>query len=652
MVVGGFVRRAGLSMKALAGVMALVLSLGASGLWPLPSAHAAPVSAAGNTYVPPTQPSVPAAGAAVVKSSTIFLDSSIKPANVSSVTFLDNQNGAPTKGSATEKVWDAGVPANGVKSPTADVKGWAKQNGSNWDVYYGTTTQGKYPSLPADSSNLFNNFTALTKIENLDKVSTSGVTNMYGMFNGCSRLTSLDVLHFDTSQVTNMMYMFGSCSGLTSLDVSHFDTSKVTNMALMFQNCSGLTSLDVSHFDTSNVTNMFALFDGCKGLTTLDVSHFDTSKVSNMSTMFNGCSGLSVLDVSHFDTAKVTNMMKMFQNCSGLSSLNLSSFDTALVTNKTLAFSGMTKLSDLQLGAKFTLKGSEVGLASSVPDQSAQKTGYTNFKDGKWHDAATGAAVDEIGVPGVVYTTFRPNTYTVHFNGNAPQGATVTGAMADQPFTYDLAQALSPNAYRRVGYTLLNWNTQSDGAGAGSYADGQSVQNLTATDKDTVNLYAQWAANTYTVRFEAGADDATGAMADQPFTYDVKQALSANGFARKGYAFAGWRVKNSVSMLAADPLVGAYADKAEVMNLTAEQNGVVTLVAQWTKNAEPSTPSNPSTKPSNPSSPSASGSGTASADTSEASTLADTGAATMPAVVVALMLVGVAVPIGMLRKRA
>ena len=34
MVVGGFVRRAGLSMKALAGVMALVLSLGASGLWP------------------------------------------------------------------------------------------------------------------------------------------------------------------------------------------------------------------------------------------------------------------------------------------------------------------------------------------------------------------------------------------------------------------------------------------------------------------------------------------------------------------------------------------------------------------------------------------------------------------------------------------
>ena len=640
-------------MKALAGVVALVLSLGASGLWPLPSAHAAPVSAAGNTYMPPTQPSVPAAGAAVVKSSTILLDSSIKPANVASVTFLDNQDGASESG---VKQWNAGVPTdNSSKSPTADVKGWAKQNGSNWDVYYGTTTQGTYPSLPADSSNLFNNFSSLTKIENLNKVSTSGVTNMYGMFNGCSRLTSLDVSHFDTSQVTNMGFMFDNCSGLTSLDVSHFNTTKVTNMYFMFQDCSGLTSLDVSHFDTSNVTNMFSLFDGCKGLTSLDVSHFDTSNVKNMQSMFSNCSGLSVLDVSHFNTAKVTDIMKMFEGCSGVSSLNLSSFDTSNVTNKTLAFSGMTKLSDLQVGAKFTLKASEVGLAAVVPDQSAQKTGYTNFKDGKWHDARTGEPVDEIGVPGVVYTTFRPNTYTVHFNGNAPQGATVTGSMADQSFTYDLAQALTANAYRRVGYTLLNWNTQSDGAGAASYADGAQVQNLTATDKDTVNLYAQWTANTYTVRFEAGADDATGQMPDLGFTYDVKQTLPANTFVRKGYTFAGWKVKDSVSMLAADPLAGAYADKAEVMNLTAEPNGAVTLVAQWTKNAEPvnpSNPSNPSTNPSNPSSPSASGSGTASADASEATSLADTGASTMPAVVVALMLVGVAVPIGMLRKRS
>ena len=49
---------------------------------------------------------------------------------------------------------------------------------------------------------------------------------MIVMFNGCSRLTSLDVSKFDTSKVTDMGSMFSECSSLTSLDLSNFDTSK------------------------------------------------------------------------------------------------------------------------------------------------------------------------------------------------------------------------------------------------------------------------------------------------------------------------------------------------------------------------------------------------------------------------------------------
>ena len=50
-------------------------------------------------------------------------------------------------------------------------------------------------------------------------------------------MTSIDLSAFDTSEVTNMGGMFTGCSSLTNLDVSNFDTSKVTNMSNMFLNC-------------------------------------------------------------------------------------------------------------------------------------------------------------------------------------------------------------------------------------------------------------------------------------------------------------------------------------------------------------------------------------------------------------------------------
>ena len=79
-------------------------------------------------------------------------------------------------------------------------------------------------------------------------------------------------------------------------------------------------------------------------------------------------------------------------------------------------------------------------------------------------------------------------TYTVRFNKNN-NGA--SGTMDDQAFTYNTAQNLTANAFTRIGYTFSGWNTKADGSGT-SYTDGQSVNNLTATDGATVNLYAQW----------------------------------------------------------------------------------------------------------------------------------------------------------------
>ena len=216
------------------------------------------------------------------------------------------------------------------------------------------TNLTKVTSIPStlyvtDMEGMFAENRSLTSITFGEYFTTSNVTDMSSMFNGCETLPSLDVSSFDTSNVTNMNYMFGRCYILSSLNVSNFNTSNVTDMGGMFQGCRGLTSLDVSNFDTSNVTDMGSMFNGCSGLTSLDLSNFDTSAVTDMSFMFYRCSGLTSLDLSHFDTSKVTSMSNMFYGCSGLTTLDLSNFNTSKVTTMSEMFQNCTSLTSLDL---------------------------------------------------------------------------------------------------------------------------------------------------------------------------------------------------------------------------------------------------------------------------------------------------------------
>ena len=112
---------------------------------------------------------------------------------------------------------------------------------------------------------------------------TSNITSMYGMFDACSNLTSLDVSSFDTSNVTDMKDMFDYCSGLASLDVSSFDTSKVTDMRYMFYNCSSLTSLVLSGWNTSKVNYTTDMFKGCTSLTTIRMKGCSEATINKMS---------------------------------------------------------------------------------------------------------------------------------------------------------------------------------------------------------------------------------------------------------------------------------------------------------------------------------------------------------------------------------
>ena len=151
-------------------------------------------------------------------------------------------------------------------------------------------------------------FGQLTTIEGIENLNTEEVTNMNGMFGGCSGLTSLDVSKFNTAKVTNMMNMFNGCSDLTSLDVSSFNTAKVTNMSCMFGNCTGLKSLDLSSFNTAKVTDMRYMFPGCSGLTTIYVSDdFKIGNGTNGYDMFSNCT--SLVGAAPYDPEKTDHTM-------------------------------------------------------------------------------------------------------------------------------------------------------------------------------------------------------------------------------------------------------------------------------------------------------------------------------------------------------
>ncbi len=205
----------------------------------------------------------------------------------------------------------------------------------------------------------------------------------------------------------------------------------------------------------------------------------------------------------------------------------------------------------------------------------AAPTGYS-FKE--WTGAAADVALvtsktsasTTFKMPGRAVTltaTYKANGYTVKFNAN--KGA---GTMANESFTYDVAKALTANAFTRTGYTYQGWATTA--AGSKVYSDKQTVSNLTAAANGTVNLYAVWKANGYTVKFNANGG--AGTMASQGFTYDVAKSLTANAFTRTGYTYQGWATSADGD--------AAYANKQMVSNLTATANGTVNLYAVWTAN--------------------------------------------------------------------
>ena len=199
-------------------------------------------------------------------------------------------------------------------------------------------------------------------------------------------------------------------------------------------------------------------------------------------------------------------------------------------------------------------------------------TGYTDA-DKKWTSTASPT----------LYTKWQADTYsiTLHDNNGGSHNGTATA-------TYDSNKLTSITAPTRTGYHLVDGyykesgktNKISDLSGnlqaSTAYTTSGKLWNSTSGQ----TLYAKWAANTYTIAFNANDGNyvgtATGSTASINATYGTSYTLTTNGFSREGYDFAGW-TRN------ADGTGTSYTDgQTGVSNLTTTNGATVTLYAKWT----------------------------------------------------------------------
>ena len=186
-------------------------------------------------------------------------------------------------------------------------------------------------------------------------------------------------------------------------------------------------------------------------------------------------------------------------------------------------------------------------LPTNVND-GAKVTWHTEWDDSRWKEFTVPTySIDKTVGTGGTVTVFKESGITLN------EQVTVTITASDG-YTY------------KSGTITIGTNAATD------LAAGTSTHTICGNTEISV----EWNANKYSVKFDA--NDGEGEMANQDFTYAAAaQALTANTITRTGYTFAGWNTQ-------ADGKGTSYTDKQSVQNLTTENNGVVTLYAQWTPN--------------------------------------------------------------------
>ena len=198
--------------------------------------------------------------------------------------------------------------------------------------------------------------TAITAAPPLTVTSTQN-TCCYGMFTGCSSMTTAANVHLNAVTLLNYSYgeMFRGCSSLVtppSFTQSAINANGVQCLFGMFRDCTSLTAspaLTIGSFDTTQTFHCATMFYGCTSL--VDATGFSIEAsalgLGTFKQMFDGCSSLlyapeikaTVLADGNADNANGC-MAFMFRNCSSLAHIKVAftDWDSDAATNNLYAY--------------------------------------------------------------------------------------------------------------------------------------------------------------------------------------------------------------------------------------------------------------------------------------------------------------------------
>ena len=262
---------------------------------------------------------------------------------------------------------------------------------------------------PTTTYDWFYNMKNLNTIEGIEYLNTSEVTNMAFMFDGCNKLTSLDLSGFITNKVTNMTAMFRNCTKLQTIYVGNgWSTNAVTQSVNMFWGCTSLAGGQGTTYNSSHDNAQYAHIDGgpsnpgyftappeayaCidPSYTTLtfyydsqriirdgeryslntgsndpgwyeDSYSYEITKVvfdpsfagARPTSTYNWFAEMyeltSIEGMQYLNTSEVTNMASMFWECGALTAVDVSGFDTHKVTDMSAMFSQCYELTALDV---------------------------------------------------------------------------------------------------------------------------------------------------------------------------------------------------------------------------------------------------------------------------------------------------------------